>query len=268
MPTNDRFRRCFHQQPDDCGRRDWDVPFVLFIGAVYLVTTVWREHILAVIFHIPTAITLDELYTRGLQHQLGNALVKIPGFILLVLLWFLCPSGRLRQSLRLPRVRTAVFAVIATFVLSNVASSLNLWPFAWRWLGDTTAVYASTLLESRQWLAISLWLLVSVIVVPVIEEIVFRFGILRAVRSATGSDFASVFVSAFLFGLGHVGFVTTLSLTERQIVDVAGAFVFGLILGLITVQKNGDVGLPIVVHSVRNLTEIGMLFIAVQLHAT
>jgi membrane protease YdiL (CAAX protease family) len=99
------------------------------------------------------------------------------------------------------------------------------------------------------------------IVNPLIEEVVFRFGVLSVIRDRTGSDAAAVAGSALLFSAVHFGpsFQFTPVLAAHGVL----LFIFALLLGTITTRRYGRIGMAVAAHVGRNLAEQVLLFAAV-----
>jgi len=93
---------------------------------------------------------------------------------------------------------------------------------------------------------------------PLFEELVFRYVIIRLVVLATGSPTAAVVTSALCFTAAHyVG-----ADAPRPLLSLGAVRLFGLgtVLGMLTIARDGRIGLSIAVHSGRNLAELVSLF--------
>jgi membrane protease YdiL (CAAX protease family) len=102
------------------------------------------------------------------------------------------------------------------------------------------------------------WLLLGVVVGPFIEELVFRFGVLQTVRKRTGSGAKAVIVSSTAFAVGHFGYLPP---DEAHLVNSGWLFFASLLLGQVTLRRNGRVTLSVTAHMARNALEVLLLFL-------
>ncbi len=90
--------------------------------------------------------------------------------------------------------------------------------------------------------------LTTVVFVPLIEEAIFRAGILRLSVRLLGSEFWAIVVSALLFGFAHYPIWP----------QVPNAFVGGLILGY-TYRISHTIWVPVAIHVLNNLLAWGTM---------
>ena len=146
---------------------------------------------------------------------------------------------------RPPLLRTALLgAAVATAAL--VLDALNWWPMLWKFAaGPTFLLFAA---NNGSILGVALCLVRTTVVVPFLEEVVFRGALLTALRDRTGSTPVAVALSAVAFGLVH------LDSARVTWINSAWAAAFGLLLGLIAV-RDGGVQRTAVMHGARNATD-------------
>lgn len=85
------------------------------------------------------------------------------------------------------RTRSFAITVLLAAALALVLNATDIWPFAWRWQYDSNVGLVQALLTSAHTAALVYWLLLYSVGVPILEEVVFRFGLLRTVEHLTGS---------------------------------------------------------------------------------
>lgn len=151
-------------------------------------------------------------------------------------------------------------AVGITVGLSLVADRIGVYPFGWRSEGAVPIIEIAALRRSGGWIALMGSTLVSVLVRPLLEEVTFRIGALRAIAERTNSVRAGVCGSAILFSLAHLG--PQFHLARAEVGSVVRLFMVGVVLGVLTVFRTGRIAMAYWVHAARNLTEIGMLLLA------
>lgn len=89
-------------------------------------------------------------------------------------------------------------------------------------------------------------ILTAVVLVPILEEVLFRGQILGSVRGKYGS-FAALFVSSLFFGLMHISFPA----------QAVNAFIIALILGYIYMKSGSLLGV-ITIHAFNNAVSYTM----------
>ena len=147
--------------------------------------------------------------------------------------------------------RRFVASGVETFLISlPVLTVVNL---AWQGIIKLTGLPAQ-----RQDLvgmfanADSMWLLavmigLAIVVAPIAEELVFRAGFFRFMRTRT-PRFVAILVPAFLFAALHANVASFVPLT-------ALAIIFSL-----AYERTGHIGTPIVAHGLFNLNTILLIF--------
>jgi membrane protease YdiL (CAAX protease family) len=131
-------------------------------------------------------------------------------------------------------------ALGGSMVLSILLHLLGLEPQEQPWVVE---------LAQQQGAELVIFLLLAVVVVPVSEEILFRFYAFERIRQA-GGVVAAYTISSFLFAAVHANL---------------SALVIYLYLGLILAlayHRTGTVVAPAIAHGINNLLAFGILFVA------
>lgn len=144
---------------------------------------------------------------------------------------------------------------VGSVVVSVLLSLTSLWPFSFASPLSNSREIASIIVHHRQVGAGLLWLAVATMVVPLLEEILYRFGLLNLLEHFTGSAKVAVVGSSILFGLAHLSFVDPLG--RRTAVF---ATLMGLISALLARKSGGNLTCSIAIHCGRNSIELFLLF--------
>lgn len=250
------------QTPRAPGRIGSDVAVVLLAGVLYIAGVAFRPWLLPHLFGVPAAIDARQLAENGLLDTVANTLLKLPSLV--VIIAAAARGAVLRRALTEYRGGFIAITVITTHVLSLALNAFGLWIFTWRLPTTGGALYARALVASEQWASLVIWVLGIVVMVPLIEEVVFRYGVLRYALAVTGSRSLAVLTSSAAFALGH------LILTPIRSTDIhtaAWLFAGSLVLGSIALRAHGGLSLCLAAHSTRNATEALTLFMAISLGA-
>jgi membrane protease YdiL (CAAX protease family) len=182
------------------------------------------------------------------------------GLILLLIRWR--PSGSLRTALRPESWGWNIGAIVSTVIVRIFLNNVGAWPFRWRWNDDNTRV-VQMFFNNGQGAAHVFFLLAHAIAPAVIEEVVFRFGLLQVLKQWTGSGALAVIVSAILFGAMHLGYFPWApgEATEYTWNSIAAASL-GLVLGALALRRGGRISGPIVIHATVNLVDMATLLSA------
>jgi len=233
---------------------------LLGAGACYLAVTIAKQPILvALIGGLGAADGETILSKHALRVQLLSLALLLPAVLLLGL-----DTGRprslVRASLKVHR-RLFVFGFVVALAVSFVLNALGAWPFTWRWPGSTATPYARVLLEHSQFSAICIWAVTSVLIIPVLEEAVFRVGVLRGLAAWTGSPRLAIIASSLLFGTLHLG--TFWRPDTAHLVNSFWIFAASLVVGHTTVRDAGNASVALGSHVARNAIEFTLLFVAI-----
>ena len=194
-----------------------------------------------------------------MQLQLFSVAMLLPT-ILLLCFEALRPTSLLRHSFKI-RGRSFAYGFIAALLVSIALNWMNLWPFTWRWASSTTGMYAQILLHRPHVLAIVVWALTSVTIVPVLEEAIFRVGVLRVLTRSTRSPRFGIFASSLLFGAAHLG-SPFWQPDAAHLVNAFWIFAGSLIIAYITARDAWNVSVALGSHVARNATEFTLLLFA------
>lgn len=248
-------------------RSDSDVWLVLAAGATYFGLVFLREPIAAHVMGVRLPLTEAYLREHAVRYFLADLLVRAPALCIAIAVTSVSKTGSLREALRTSQAHGSWTwkAAILTVVLSLVLNTTGLWPFSWRWATSSTGPTARVLLQAGQVGSLVLWTVVSVAVIPLTEECIFRFGLLRALSAATRSSAAGVVLTAAIFAIGHLGYLPSGQLDSQHVNGAVWAFVMSLILGWITVSRNGEIRTAAAVHATRNALELTVLMLVLDL---
>lgn len=169
----------------------------------------------------------------------------------------------------MPLVCGAIVAAIKLKTGATLTSNLGLEPFALRSLAGWIAALAVFIVASELlgralgrpaanefmarvfataqpvWL---LWLAL-IVVAPLVEESLFRGFLLKGLASSAIGPAAAVVVTALVWAGIHL---------QYDLYDMAGIFVFGLMLGAARLQS-GSLWVPLILHALMNLVQtVGM----------
>lgn len=235
---------------------DRSVWFVVAAGVVYLATVLSSAWLMRVVFGFPVRVTPADLREHLLSLFSASVALQLPPLALILLAWLQDPHGQFRASIRRESALAVLLAVLATALAKIVLNNLGAWPFTWRWEGDPARLYASVLVTGAEWGAVVLWSLLASILIPCIEEAVFRFGLLQAIRRVTGSAVAGVMLSSLLFGVVHLG---PMPLQRGHLVNAIWLTLVAVVLATVTVRRSGNITISVAVHAALNT--LGMLFL-------
>ncbi len=247
-------------------RSDSDVWLVLAAGVAYFGLVFLREPIAAHVMGVRLPPTGAYLREHGVRYFLADFLVRAPALCMALGVTLASKTGSLREALRSHAHGSWTWkAAILTVVLSLLLNTTGLWPFSWRWATSSTGPTARVLLQAGQLGSLVLWTVVSVAVIPLTEECIFRFGLLRALSAATRSNAAGVVLTAAIFAIGHLGYLPSGHLDAQHASAAVWAFAMSLILGWITVSRGGEIKTAAVVHATRNALELAVLLLVVDI---
>src|SRR5581483_3723179 len=196
---------------------------VLLVGAAYMVAVFFDQYTVRFLAGPPTT-SLATLKVHGAKITFALTATRLFGLALVLLLIRVKSNVVLRASLRpetprdfaiqIPKRRTASWRadahgsspfawLAAVFVITAICSILlddfDVYPFPWRWQYDQSVEFVRAYAETGHALALVYFLVVSAVASPIIEEVIFRFGLLRAIRAWSGSSIVAVLASALVF---------------------------------------------------------------------
>lgn len=231
---------------------------VLWIGSsFYLLTALFSNTLYVSVFGIPREVSYSNLSQAVWLHQLvGTTLGLFPALLFSMLL--LRPSSPLRSAMRGINVRLAAVLVAAASI-SVLLNLLSLWPFTWTSPANSTPIHVANLWGHHHWFGLGLLAIRTVVFVPFVEEVIFRFALLRMVARRTNSVHAGIYFSAALFAILHI------SPTGDLVAFLNGIwlFIFSVIFGYIAAGPQGSILPGLVAHIGRNGTELVALLFAI-----
>jgi membrane protease YdiL (CAAX protease family) len=250
-------------------RADADIRWVLAAGGVYFALVFLREPIAATLLNVSLPLTEANASNAG-RYLIADLVARAPALAIALGVVFGSKVGSLRTALRLdPAYGSWLWPAAVLTILSGLAlNATGLWPYAWRWGGNSARPMARLLLESGQEFPLSLWVIATVAVIPFIEECVFRFALLRALLRTTRSTTAAIVLTSLVFAIGHLGYAPSGHLDVQHVSVAFWALVMSVVLGWITVLRSGEIRTAIVIHGVRNALEMTTLLLSASVLAT
>jgi membrane protease YdiL (CAAX protease family) len=221
----------------------------LALGLVY-VLGLWIIPSILAAYGIPPIVDPRELARHGNLHGLSLLVPSIPAAVGLLLFLKNATAGPLRSAITCEGRTTILWIFVLGFGGFLLMDHIGLAPFSWRGSDNSSIYYLNILFRSNAVLGIAAAEIHSDIIVPVIEEIVFRFGVLRWAQSRTGSIPAAVLLSALAFGAAHIdpGSVNPFGLAYQTTVT-------GLVYGILVILRGGSIAGAIALHASRNVAE-------------
>lgn len=143
--------------------------------------------------------------------------------------------------------------VFLGFWCSAVGHASSAWPFVWTWPGSQHLAVARALAEDRAWAAMGGWVLVNCVMIPIVEETIFRGWLLRLVRKKTDSEIAAVVCSSLLFGMAHLAWFGR---SDLALVVNASWLALASVPVAHAVARTGRCEYAVAAHSGRNLAEL------------
>ncbi len=203
----------------------------------------------------------------GLRAWLFVMLRNLVPYVGLVVIAAYCVDRERRRAL-LRVLGPLNTKVLSAFVVASIASVvlvvLGLWPWEFNRPGADLGDLIASFVRSNLWFPIVLHVINAVILVPVCEEIAFRFGLVQALLSRGLSPLAAMVISSVLFGLAHWGAWNVVEPWAIQRVIFATGM--GLICAHLTLRDGGVIGRAIAVHAARNGMEAAFLVTSIVVH--
>jgi len=236
-----------------------DPEIALLIGLVYFLSMIILPPLMQAM-GVPQFPTAEYLADRGTVHALSIAFTGFPAlaFLLLYLRFADAEFLKLQLSGENHRVLGAVF--LGSLILFVFLDNVGVLPFTWRTMENGSLQYARILVDTRAVLGVVILGVSGVLITPVIEEAVFRFGVIQWTLRRTHAWSVSVGLSAVLFGLAH-----TTPFSQHNSRLAAETFAFGLFTGWCVFKRQGRIGIPIALHAAKNAAEFVGLIAAANL---
>jgi membrane protease YdiL (CAAX protease family) len=106
-----------------------------------------------------------------------------------------------------------------------------------------------------------LFVLRTAVLIPIAEEVVFRFLLLRSLVTLSGSPTVANVGSALVFSTVHLGPSRLGNGSAQELLNGFWLFCGSLLLGRLVFASNGRIVTAIVLHSARNFIEAGLLLL-------
>lgn len=136
--------------------------------------------------------------------------------------------------------------------------------FSWRIPNNSAGIHIAVLTVHRHALGLLIASLGTVVLIPFVEEIVFRYGVLRGVFKATNSPRIAIGTQSVIFALFHTGHIPPTLLSGAELVNILWIFAFSLLLGWMTTTRQNGLLLAVYAHMALNATELVTLWAAVS----
>jgi len=222
-----------------------------------LIVVFWRDWITQVVLGFPQHLTVSYVEAHGSPQVFAAVLLRLPALVLLLLLLRRPHQHHLRQAVTMSLTPRLIIPVGITIVITIFLNNSGLWPYPWRWPGSSIAAYMKALADGGQWVGLALWLMLIGIVNPLLEEVVFRFGVLQIVRDTTRSNMLSIVTSSLSFAATHLGYLPP---DRAHILDSVWIFIVSLPLAWYTLRQDGNLTVPFLIHATFNVVAYVVLF--------
>ena len=227
------------------------------IGLCFVVCAWWGDQALLSV-GLPASHTVGEVASHPVWAVVRQVLPISPALLLAVV------SARkfswlARLGLReLRGLQDLAIGVSVSVSCSWVLDLWGLWPWHWRLDPEPNLRFIGALLAGRSILAFGIWVIASGVLLPVLEEVIFRFGLVQIIQRHSGSSHTGVLGSAVLFALAHIGVGVVWSAGNLR--NALWALLFGTVLGYTVVKDPTRLSLAVGAHCGRSLLEMFSLF--------
>jgi membrane protease YdiL (CAAX protease family) len=235
---------------------DNDPYWALGFGLLYL-TAIWFQPWIIQGMIGSSPITVDRVRAEGGLLILAVSAIRLVGLALVLLLILLRPRGQLRAALRPERPTWLAGAACATVFVALLLDISDIWPFPWRSQFSQTADFFRSYRATNQLATYLLSLSLSGFASPLIEEVIFRFGVLQSVLRWTRSRIVAVVVSSVLFGAMHLGYPIWRP-DPGSIRSAIALTVFAAVLAILTLERRGRITGAIAIHVTYNVLSTTM----------
>lgn len=229
---------------------EWDISLVSFLLFIWLIFCggLLGQSLLSLFIHREEMGSADTMVMAGAAFH-GGMLVGI-----LVFKYFF---DRLpyRNPQSVSWYRKVNFGVITVLIVLPSLTAVGLiWQQLLQWMGvvveqqDLVEIFA----DEKSPTLLILMTLLAITVAPVTEELIFRGGIFRYMRTRT-PRWVALLVPALLFGALHANLASFVPLV-----------VLGIILAL-AYERTGSIVVPIVAHGLFNLHTIALIMSGVTM---
>jgi membrane protease YdiL (CAAX protease family) len=234
-----------------------DAYWALGAGVLYL-TAVWFQPLITSQLIGTSPITPERIRADGDLLILAMSAIRLLGLVLVLLLIAWPPRRQLRAALR-PERPTWVFTVVGvTIFVTLFLNNSDIWPFVWRYRFSESVGWVRSYVAGNHLFAMLGSLALTAFASPLIEEVIFRFGLLQSLLQWTHSRVIAVAVSSVLFGAMHLGY----PIWHPSMVEIRSAIsltLFAVVLAIMTLERRGRITGAIAVHMAYNGFSAAML---------
>jgi membrane protease YdiL (CAAX protease family) len=233
------------------------IALAIGVGLLYLVSS-WFSPQIVGLFGVPFYASDEYLRLHSTSHVFALALLRLPACLLLAAGSASVLARPLLASLA-DHWRPCAAAALASCFTAWILDALHIWPWIWRTPGSPGLGYVELLWQEKDVEGLGIYISIWVVANPFLEEVLFRFGILRILNKITRRPRVAAVGSAVAFAIAHFG--SGIPSAKSEIVHAVGLFTMGLVLALLTQWRQGRLGVAISVHCARN----GLEFISMLL---
>jgi len=141
-------------------------------------------------------------------------------------------------------VALGILSIPVSIIVANITQSIL----------QSFNIKINTMTAPKGSLETVFFFVIFAVLIPILEEILFRFAILERLRRY--GDAAAILISAMLFSFAHSSFQS-----------FPHAFVMGLVLGFVAIKTKSALA-PIIIHSVNNLLSTVSIVITASAYNT
>lgn len=223
------------------------VPQALIAGCIYLCFVFARDLWLA-----PTW-AVGEWNPEAFRASIAAQEV-IQSAVLVGIAASLCYRVRHRAASVASGTSLVIRWAIAIGAASWLLNAVGVWQYSWRSQGSSAPLIVGFLLHHGDYVVLVLAFIRTVLLVPLIEESFFRYGLLRFLATKTRSGAIGVLGTSFMFTALHTG--------TGGLQYLWGWFAFSIFASVYMLREDSRIGVPIAMHGSRNLVEVLSLFLA------
>lgn len=234
--------------------------FMVLVAGLLYVLAVWFRPYWQNLLGVPSPMTVAYLREHSSRVSVTWLVLRLPAMACLAVASAKCRELRV-AAIDTPRLVIFGAAVggAATFVLGFT----QIWPWTWTFPGNPGKIYTYVILEQSQWSHIATLFLMGSFIDPFIEEVMFRFSVLRIALAKTGNAGVAVIVSSIAFAVVHLG--PAFNLTSYIVWHSLWIFILSNILGWMTLRRRGHISVAWAVHGAVNAVNLASLIFFVAI---
>lgn len=155
---------------------------------------------------------------------------------------------RMHQRLLEPSLLAAWLTAAVAGGLSYALGVTGAWPWTWASTSPDTLSIVTQFVVTRSYLSLALWGVGAVLLVPIVLELVFRYGLLEFLRRRGVGDGVAIALSSIAFGATFLAPWATAPAAALR--HALLATVLGAALGVLVIRakRGGGLGLVILAH--------------------